>query len=88
MKDLDELHLWCALWRTPQVGCKRFVKILEAFGSPKALFSASQKQREALSIKATIADFNIAKKEAEKDIKWLETTNKSHILTLNSYHKK
>ncbi len=84
MQNLDELHLWCSLWRTPQVGCKRFAKILEVFGEPRAFFSAPQNQRERLSIRAGLDDLNLAKKEAEKDIKWLETTNKTQILTLFS----
>jgi DNA processing protein len=42
--DSNELLLWVGLRLIPQVGSVRFMKLVEAFGSPSAVFKAPEEQ--------------------------------------------
>lgn len=84
MSDLDTLQAWCALWRIPRVGAKRYARVLQAFGSPKAFFTLpdSERKRAGVSVDGDILDK--AKRGADTDIRWLQDNPDAHILTLDS----
>lgn len=48
MMDRDELSAWLRLLETPQVGRESARKLLAAFGSPQAVFTASTSARRAV----------------------------------------
>ncbi|PIE44942.1 MAG: DNA-protecting protein DprA [Gammaproteobacteria bacterium] len=82
MQNTDKLQAWCALWRTPRIGAKRFAAILKVFGTPENFFSASISQQKKAGIaldSKTQKDVFVA---AEADIAWLNHTPNGHIITL------
>lgn len=84
LDDLDVLHAWCALWRIPRVGAKRYTRVLQAFGSPEAFFALpdSERKRAGVSIDTDILDK--AKRGADTDIRWLQDNENAYILTQES----
>ncbi|MPV86154.1 DNA-processing protein DprA [Ostreibacterium oceani] len=84
MQNLDELQAWCALWRMPRIGAKRFQKILDAFGEPKAFFCASSTDKKRAGTTISPSDITNAFHDAETDIDWLQKNANAHILTLAS----
>ena len=81
MGNLEILHDWCALWRIPKVGAKRFSNILQASGSPKAFFKLSDSSKRQFGIKVDSDIFNKARRGADKDIRWLQDNPNAQILT-------
>lgn len=84
MHDLDNLHVWCTLWRLPRVGAKRYAQILKAFGSPKAFFSLPDSERRYAGVTVGSEALDKAKRGADTDICWLQDHDDAHILTLKS----
>lgn len=83
MQESDRLHAWCALWRTPKIGAKRFAKILEVFGSPEAFFSLSAHERNSIGVTFDADTLASAQRNAEADIEWLSSHHDAAILTRN-----
>ncbi len=84
MHDLETLHAWCALWRVPRVGAKRYVRILQAFGSPRAFFALPDSERTRAGVTVDSAMLDQAKRGADTDIRWLQDHDDACILTLDS----
>jgi DNA processing protein len=65
---------WLALWRVKGVGAKTYLKLLEVFAQPSAVFSAKTAELQKAGLSLDIAnrikgfDFN----EIAPDLKWLE----------------
>ncbi len=82
MQDYAQLLYWCALWRTPKIGAKRFAKILELFGTPEQFFTLPSHEQKRVGISIDQATCAKSLSEAEKDIAWLENTENASIITL------
>ena len=79
----DETKFWLALLRTPGVGCKTFLKILDHY-TPKELFSQPRSALTAIRLSDQIIAA-IKKPDWEsvdRDLKWLEQPA-NHLLTLS-----
>ena len=83
----DDLHYWLALYRAPDIGCRRFYKLLAEFGSPSAVFCASTEQLRRSGIKtSTIGYFSDPDwKSVEVDLAWLEESG-NNIITCQDRH--
>lgn len=81
MSDLQRLHAWCALWRVPRVGAKRYANILKAFGSPEVFFDLPDADRRRLGVSADNQALDKAKRGADTDIRWLQDNPDATILT-------
>ena len=83
MSITDETKFWLALLRTPGVGCKTFLKILDHY-TPKELFSQPRSALTAIHLSDQIIAA-IKKPDWEsvdRDLKWLEQPA-NHLLTLS-----
>ena len=83
MSITDETKFWLALLRTPGVGCKTFLKILDHY-TPKELFSQPRSALTAIRLSDQIIAA-IKKPDWEsvdRDLKWLEQPA-NHLLTLS-----
>jgi DNA processing protein len=88
--DLAEIGLWLRLLETPKVGRESARRLLAAFGSPQAVFAASEsalstvvgksQSRALLTSPAGLPDL------CEATAKWLNETPTRHIFTLGSVH--
>ncbi len=83
MHDLETLHAWCALWRVPRVGAKRYARILQAFGSPGAFFTLPDSERTRAGVTVDRAMLDQARRGADTDIRWLQDHEDANILTLD-----
>lgn len=81
MHELDQLHAWCTLWRVPRVGAKRYVAILQAFGSPKAFLQSPESERRRAGAATETEALDKAKRGADTDIRWLQDNPDATILT-------
>ncbi len=78
----DQIKYWLALLRTPGVGSKTFVNLLQSF-SPQQLFSQSRASLSALKLKEKSIDF-IQSPDWDlinQDLNWLEQ-DKNDIITI------
>lgn len=79
----SDLKYWCALLRTPGVGCKTFLRLIKQ-ATPAEIFSSNQRSLQRLGLKpASIQaikypNWNLV----ELDLKWVAQTN-HHILTID-----
>ena len=79
----EELNYQLALLRTPGVGAVTYVRLLEAFGSTRAVFDASRSQLQQSGLRAESVDF-ILQPDWDciaPDLEWLQQPD-AHILTL------
>ncbi|PIE44925.1 MAG: DNA-protecting protein DprA [Gammaproteobacteria bacterium] len=86
MTDLSRLHAWCALWRVPKVGAKRYANILKAFGSPEAFLALPDSERRRAGVAVDNDALDKAKRGADKDIRWLQDNADATILTRADPH--
>ncbi len=80
----DDLKYWLALLRTPQVGCRTFLKLLNDVGDPRELFSESRHSLALLGIKEPSIEA-ILKPDwdrVDEDMAWAEQ-GLCHILRIN-----
>ena len=73
---MESLIYWLALHCLPGLGCRRSMKLIDFFGEPKGLFSASQKTMQELGLKAETIQAILSKKwikEAEEKLKKIKT---------------
>ena len=84
--EQDELYYWLALWRAPGIGSRRFSRLLDKFGKPSAVFTASHEHLKTAGItqSATLSYLRTPDKESvEQDLVWLEQPD-NHLLTIES----
>ncbi len=81
--NADEAPYWLALWRAPGIGPARFARLVQAFGSPQAVFAARRSDWEALHLPATALDYLDAPAWplVEQDLVWLAQPG-NHLLAL------
>lgn len=77
----EQLRYWLALWRTPQIGSRRLLKLLTVFPQPEEIFQASNAQLSALGLSEIIIQ---ALRQpdwvaVEHDLKWQQGRNR-HII--------
>jgi DNA processing protein len=84
MKNSEELQYWVSLLRVSGVGPINFQKLLTAFGSPKAVFSANINAIKQAGVSQAVAESikNTSLDEIKPDIEWLESAENHHIVTL------
>jgi len=73
---MESIIYWLALHYLPGLGHRRSKKLLDFFGEPKGLFSASQKTMQELGLKAETIQAILSKKwikEAEEELKKIKT---------------
>jgi DNA processing protein len=70
----DDTHYWLALHRAPEIGARRCRGLIDAFGSPAAVFEAPCDQLRASGIPPAAVDYLKRPDWAavEKDIGWLQ----------------
>ncbi len=81
--DEEELRSWLALWRTPGVGARGFVRLLERFGKPAAVLAAQHGELSGMGLRerALAALSNPDWTAVDLDMKWaLESS--CHIVTM------
>ena len=86
MKKPEELESWIALWRVSGVGSKNFLKLLQSFKNPQAVFDASSESLKHAGISQNLANAIIDSKEsdsAKPDLAWLEAADNHFIITIN-----
>ena len=83
----EEIKYWLALLRTPAVGCRTFLKLLQQTLSPQQVFSESAHTLRSLGLRDKSIEFikNPAWQLVDLDLQWLTQTN-NHVLTLQSPH--
>jgi len=84
---LKELKYWLALWRTPDIGPKRFFKLLALFPQLSALFTTPLSKLETLGLSSKALE-SLAKPNwpaVEQDLRWAEGKN-CHIITWHDPH--
>lgn len=70
----SDVNEWLALWRVKGVGAKTYLRLLEYFGSPSAVFSASTAELKNAGLSSNVAghikqfDFD----NIEPDLTWLK----------------
>jgi DNA processing protein len=71
---ISDVSAWLALWRVKGVGVKTYLALLEQFGSPSAVFSASIAELKQTGLSAKVAGQikNFDQAEIAVDLKWLE----------------
>lgn len=76
----EQIKYWFALLRTPGIGCKTFLNILDSF-EPVQLFSLPHKNLSTLGLKAKSIDFIRSPDWGliEKDLLWLSQTDNDVI---------
>jgi len=82
-EDKDDLRYWLALQRTPQVGCRTYLRLLEGIGTPEELFAESRQALTLLGLKEVSIE-SILKpdwKQVDEDMAWAEKSA-CHILKL------
>ncbi len=77
------LKYWCALLRTPGVGSKTFLRLIEASGDPEAIFQSSYQSLKSLRLhERSIAYIRAPDwQQIDEDLKWAEQAENT-ILTL------
>jgi DNA processing protein len=81
--EADELRFWLALHRAPQIGSRRFRKLLDRFETPGAVFSAGRSAWISAGLPDPTLDY-LEKpdwKGVAADLAWLEAPG-HHCLTL------
>jgi DNA processing protein len=83
MSLTDETKFWLALLRTPGIGCKTFLKILD-YCSPPELFSQSRTSLNALGLSEPTCAAIIKPDWAavDRDLKWLEQPA-NHLVSIS-----
>ncbi|MDO4434972.1 MAG: DNA-processing protein DprA [Cardiobacteriaceae bacterium] len=82
----EAIAAWCSLWRAPKVGSKTFFQIVNAFGSPKAFFDASDADVRATlpQVKETLwQSWRACCDEGKQDVDWLLAGEERYILTFD-----
>ncbi len=77
---------WLALWRAPGIGVRLFLRLLEQFGEPAAVFAATRERLRAAGVTrpATLDYLRTPDRTAiERDLAWLEQPH-HHLLTIDS----
>jgi DNA processing protein len=83
--DTDELRYWLALLRTPRIGSRTFITLLEKVGgSPRELFDHSRQALSALGLRDLSIDAikNADWQTVDHDLKWTEQPD-HHLITLH-----
>ncbi len=88
MLDADELCAWLRLLETPKVGRESARRLLAAFGSPQAVFEASESAIGAVLSKAQTQALitppsNLAVLH-QRSLDWLHEVPKRYVITLGS----
>ncbi len=77
---------WLALWRAPRIGARRFLMLLERFGSPATVLEAGPEQLKEAGIgdPATLSWLQAPDESTiARDLSWLEQPE-NHLLTIDS----
>jgi DNA processing protein len=79
----EELRAWLQLLRTPGVGSRTFVRLLEACGSAGEVIRLPRRDLEALGLKGPSLDFLGARDwhRVDQDLLWLEQPG-NHLVSL------
>ena len=81
-KKLEEEY-WLALARAPGIGPIKFVRLINHFGNPRAVFEAERSEWQTLGIKTELLHYLRSPdwSAVEKDMQWLARPN-NYLLTL------
>ena len=82
----EELPYWLALWRAPDIGPARFIKLHKKFPKLSELFSASIELLNTLNLSQNLITY-LAKPDwpaVEKDLQWLQQPNNSIMTYLDN----
>jgi DNA processing protein len=79
--DTPDFAFWLALLRTPGIGPSHFARLLKAFGSPAAVFTAKRDDWAALGLTKPTLDYLSSPdwRRIEQDLVWLEQPH-NHII--------
>jgi len=79
----QDLRAWLRLLRTPGVGSRTFLRLLEACGSPAEVIRLRRRDLEALGLKGAGVDYLITGDwtQVEQDLLWLEQPE-NHLISL------
>ncbi len=69
---MTDIHYWLALYRAPAIGAATFTKLIEHFGSPKAVIESDRDTVSALNLNPTTRQYlnNPDWKGVEDDLRW------------------
>lgn len=82
----NELPFWLALWRCPELGVRRFAKLLTRFGRLSTLFDLPSGALRELNLPAISLQYLQSPdwKSVEQDLQWLSDSDQHHIITWES----
>jgi len=72
--SISELRSWLALWRVKGVGAKTYLSLLNVFGTPTNVFTASIAALKQAGLSPAVAQQikSVDQQDIELDLKWLE----------------
>lgn len=86
MKKIEELEFWILLWRVPGVGSVTFKRLLEKFGNPASVFTATvETLKQAGFSDKLVASIQESQSSivTQEDTDWLTSSNNCYIITIH-----
>lgn len=82
----DEIPFWLALWRAPDIGPSRFIKLHQKFPKLSGLFSADPEILNTLNLNSNLINYlaNPDWTAVEKDLAWLQQSNNYMVTYLDN----